>query len=105
MLRAMRAGSWPHPTRRPPAFWLHLSNRLERRPQFAHECVRLFPGGEMAALRQAVVVDELGKRLLGPAPGRRVDLVGKGADGHRDGDVLRCEEWELVLPEEPCGRH
>ncbi len=54
--------------------------------------------GEVAALVDFVEVDEVGVRLLGPAPRRLILLAGK--DGHRngDGDALGVEEATLVLP-------
>src|SRR6202011_1962810 len=48
-----------------------------------------------------VVVDEVvGISALCPAPRGLVELVGKDADGERDGDVLGVEEVRLVLPVE-----
>ena len=64
------------------------------------EELRLLPGREVTALVELVVVDELGIRLLRPAPRGLIELVGKGAHGDRDGDALRREEGELALPVE-----
>jgi hypothetical protein len=59
----------------------------------------LFPGGEVAASVEPVVIEEvIGIRLLRPAVGGLIELVGKHADGERDGDVLGVEEVGLVLP-------
>src|SRR5713226_10408306 len=43
-------------------------------------------------------MDELGVRPLRPTPRGGVDLIWKGADGNRDGDVLRGEKGKLVFP-------
>jgi hypothetical protein len=64
----------------------------------------LFPGGEVAAAVEPVVVDEVGRvGALGPAPGGLVQLVGEHADGDRDGDGLGVEEPGGVLPVQPGG--
>ena len=67
---------------------LHCSGRLAQRRKparsFGSQQRRLLPGGEVAAAVELVVVDELGKRPLGPAARRLIELVGKDADGHRD---------------------
>ena len=52
--------------------------------EFLAEQRRLFPGGEMAALVEPVIVDELWIRLLRPAPRGGVDLLGKGAHRGRE---------------------
>src|SRR6266446_3563269 len=43
-------------------------------------------------------MDEFGVRPLCPTPRNGIDLVGKDADGNRDGDVLRGEKGKLVFP-------
>ena len=43
-------------------------------------------------------MDQVGIGLLGPAPRRRIDLVGKDADGDREGDALGGEEGQLAFP-------
>ena len=58
----------------------------------------------MATLVDLVEVDEVGIRLLSPAPRRLVELSGKDADGCRNGDTLDVEEAELVLPVETSRR-
>src|SRR5215831_20483421 len=85
--------------RRAPPIVVWLAQRLERRPHLGGEEVGLFPGGEVAAPVELVVVDEVvGIRTLGPAPRRLVELVGEDADGKRDRDGLGVEEGRLVLP-------
>ena len=80
------------------------AQRVEARAKLVREGLRLLPGGEMAALGQPVVVDQLGIGLLGPALRRGVDLVRKGADRRRQRDALGREEGELALPVEPRRR-
>src|SRR6266568_3124096 len=76
------------------------AQRLERRPHLGGEQVGLFPGGEVAASVEPVVVDEVvGVCALGPAARGLVELVGEDADGKRDRDGLGVEEVRLVLPE------
>ena len=59
----------------------------------------------MAALVQLVVVNEVVIRPLGPASRRLVALVGKDADGGRDGDVDGAESGDLVLPVQTSRRN
>src|SRR5215469_10330570 len=96
------AGAWRVRSargRRAPTIGVWLAQRLERRPHLGGEELGLFPGGEVAAPVELVVVDEvLGIRALRPAPRRLVELVGKDADGKRDRDRLSVEEGCLVLP-------
>src|SRR5258708_24442956 len=81
----------------PAGVW--LAQRPERRPHFGGEQVWLFPGGEVAASVERVVVDEVvGIRALGPAAGDLIELVGEDADGKRNRDGLGVEEVRLVLP-------
>jgi hypothetical protein len=47
----------------------HLAERPEARADLFTEQVGLFPGGEVSALLDLVVVDEVGVRLLRPTPG------------------------------------
>src|SRR5688572_988458 len=58
----------------------------------------------MAALGDFVEVDELGIRLLRPAPRRLVQLVREDAHGHRDVDALGRHVTERVLPVEATRR-
>jgi hypothetical protein len=66
--------------------------------------LRLFPGREVAASVELVEMDEVvGIRALCPGPRCLVQLVGKDADGKRNGDVLGLEEARLALPVETSG--
>jgi hypothetical protein len=53
--------------------------------------LRLFPGHEVAALVELVVIDELVIGPLGPTPRGLILLAGEDADGRRDGDILGVE--------------
>src|SRR5436190_13172107 len=64
-----------------------LPKRAEPRAQLGGVQLRLLPGGEVPAAVDLVEVDEVGVRLLRPASGSPVELVGEDAHGHRDGDV------------------
>ena len=68
------------------------------RAELLGEELRLFPGGEVAALVDFVEVDEVGVGLLRPAARRLILLAGKDGRGNRDGHALRVEEATLVLP-------
>src|SRR5207245_5053853 len=84
-----------------PPISLESAQRLERGTHFLAEYPRLFPGSEVAASVELVVMDEVvGIRALCPAPRCLIQLVGKNADGKRNGDVLGVEEVRLVLPVE-----
>src|SRR5260221_3790396 len=74
------------------------AQRLERGPEFLGEGLRLLPGRKVPAFVEPVVMNEFGKRFLCPTPRGCIELIGKGAHGNRDGDVLRGEKGELVLP-------
>ena len=79
-------------------FW--LAQCPERRADFFGEELRLFPGGEVAALVDLVVVDEVGVGPFGPAPRRLILLAGEDADRHRDGHALDVEEATPEFPVE-----
>src|SRR4051812_35376958 len=81
---------WPRPPR--------LSQRPEGRPHLLGEDLGLLPGGEVAAPRDPVVVDQVGIGLLRPALRRRIELVGE--DGHADRELhaLDVEERQMALP-------
>src|SRR5258706_6750966 len=87
-----------------PPFWLALDSpskspqRLERGAKLGHEDLRLFPGREVSAFLDLVVVDELGIRPLRPAPRSLIELIRKGSHRDGDGDVFRSEEGELAFP-------
>ena len=76
----------------------------ERGSELGREELRLLPGREVPAVGQAVVVEELGVGSFRPALWGRVDLVGKGAHGHRYGDALRGEKGQLAFPVQPSRR-
>src|SRR5436190_9823686 len=73
-----------------------LPKRAEPRAQFGGVQLRLLPGGEVPASVDLVEVDEVGVRLLRPAPRGLVDLVREDAHGDRDGDVLDRDVGALV---------
>src|SRR4051795_13782634 len=73
-----------------------LAERAEPVAQLGGVQLRLLPGGEVPAAVDLVEVDEVGVRLLRPAPRGLVDLVGEDAHGDRDGDVLDGEVGALV---------
>ena len=74
-----------------------VSELAEPGPDLGDEQLRLLPGGEVPALVELVVVDELGIGRSAQLPRHCVELVGEDAHGHRDRDALRVEEAELVL--------
>ena len=56
---------------------LRRAQRSERNAHLVAEDFRLFPGGEVAAFVELVVMNEFGERPLGPAARRLIDLSGK----------------------------
>src|SRR6266481_8692807 len=56
---------------------IRSAQRFEPRAKFGHEDLRLFPRREVSAFVDLVVVDELGIRLLRPAPRGLIELVRK----------------------------
>src|SRR4051812_35843844 len=79
-----------------------VAQRSETRAQLLGEERRLFPGREVPAFVELVVVNEFGIRALCPTLGCRTDLVWKDAHGDRDGDAFDAQVRELVLPVEAC---
>src|SRR5215471_5444944 len=77
-----------------------LSQGLEGRAELRDEDLRLLPRGEVTALCDLVVVDELRVGLLRPALRRLVELVRISRHGDGDRDALRGEERQLALPVE-----
>src|SRR5215472_2458072 len=77
----------------------------EARANLLREDLGLFPRGEVATLVDLVVVDELGIRLLRPAPRERIELVRENAHGNRDSYSPDAEEPFLVLPVEAARRN
>src|SRR5215212_2036907 len=74
-----------------------LAKRREAVANLFREQLRLFPGREVAALVELVVVDEVGICLLGPTPRHLIEIVRKDAHGYGHGDALRVEEAKRVL--------
>src|SRR5262245_21993598 len=68
-----------------------LAQRSKRRADLLREELRLFPRGEVTALVELVVIDELGIGALGPAPRRLIEFVGKDAHGNREGHAFDGE--------------
>src|ERR1700726_220944 len=65
----------------------------------------LFPGREVTALAELVIVDQLGIGALGPAPRSRIEFVREDAHGDRDGDAFRIEvPFAPILPIETSAR-
>src|ERR1700722_2476086 len=81
-----------------------LAQRPERCPELLTEEFRLFPRGEVAALRESVVVNQFGIGFLGPGPRGLIDLVWKGAHRNRDLNTSRIEKATLVFPIETSRR-
>src|SRR5215212_10161492 len=78
----------------------------ETRAQFFREDLRLLPGGEMTTLCDAVEGNEIGIRLLGPAPRCRIEFVREDAHGNRDGDTFDVEiPIAEILPVETGARN
>src|SRR5918994_477084 len=76
------------------------TQRPERGADLLTEELRLLPGGEVAALVDLVVIDEVGICLLCPTPRRLILLARKDAHSHRNGDALGVEKATLVFPVE-----
>ena len=76
---------------------MNLAKLTERRPQFLHQRVRLLEGGEVTALREPVVVDELGIGSFRPTARSLVEFVREGADGNRGPNADRLEEVNIVF--------
>src|SRR5262245_37275447 len=76
----------------------HLAQRAESCADLFGERLRLLPGREVPALRQPVVVNQVGIGFLGPAPRRRIELVGKDTDASRERDALGGKEGQLAFP-------
>ena len=66
----------------------YLRNDLKPARTSSEKKLRLFPCGEMTALRQRVVVNELRIRLFRPAPETRIEFVREDAHGNRDLDAF-----------------
>ena len=75
-----------------------LTHRRERRTDLPREEPRLFPGREVPALVERVVVDQLRVGTLGPAARCLILLAGEHADRHGHRNPLGVEEAALVFP-------
>ena len=74
------------------------TQRPEGVAQLLGEDLRLLPGGEVPALLDPVVVNELRIRLLRPALRSRIELVREDGDTNRDLDALDVEEGQMAAP-------
>src|SRR5262245_32818891 len=86
--------------------WLcshRLAQRPERGTQLGTEELRLFPGGEVSAFVDLVVVDEFGIGAFRPAPRRFVLFAREDGYGDRNLDALGVEKSTLVFPIEARG--
>jgi hypothetical protein len=74
-----------------------MTKRVEGGAKFLAEQFRLFPGREVTAFVELVVVDQIGISPLRPTPWSLVQLVREDAHGNRDGDAFDSEERNLAL--------
>src|SRR5687768_9427670 len=74
-------------SRQPPRI-VTSPQRLESGAYFFRVELRLFPGGEVPALGQLVVMHELRVGLFAPALRRLEEFVGEGADRYGNLDAL-----------------
>src|SRR5215471_8543030 len=77
-----------------------IAQRFEACANLFTEELRLLKRGEVPALREPVVVDQLRIRTFGPAPRSRIEFIRKNAHRNRDGDALGAEIAALA-PEFP----
>src|SRR5688572_30375317 len=77
---------------------LRPPERSEGCAELRRKHVGLLQRGEVSAVRELVVMNQLRIRALRPGPGGLVELVRESADRDRDGDVFRCKERELAFP-------
>src|SRR5215211_1298663 len=75
-----------------------LTQRPERRSHFRAKNERLFPGSEVSALLELVVMNELWKRPLCPRSRSRIDFVWEHAHRHWNRNILHIEKRQLVFP-------
>ena len=80
------------------------SQRSEGSSDLLTKKFRLFPGREVTALRESVVVDQFGIGFLCPGLRSCIDLIGKNAHGSRDRDTFRSEQAKLAFPIETSRR-
>src|SRR3954465_15835946 len=80
---------------------LRVPEGSERRAEFVRKKRRLFPRREGPAFVEPVVVDELGIRLLRPAPWRLIELLWKCTDRSRDRNAFRGKKRQLAFPIQP----
>lgn len=79
-----------------------FAKRLETGTKLFCQKFRLFPRGEVTTFLDFAVVGEVGVGTLSPASRRLIEFIREHAYGDRNGDALRSEKWELVLPIEAC---
>src|SRR5687768_11763870 len=75
-----------------------LPQRFERRAYLYREELWLFPGGEVTAFVELVVIDELGVGPLRPASRGLILFAREYAHGNGNGDALGVEKATLVFP-------
>src|SRR5262249_27456357 len=82
-----------------------LAQRTESGAELFGKQLRLLPTGEVPALVDLVVTDEVRICPLDPALRRQICLARKDAHGDRDGDASGIPKATLVLPIEPRRRN
>src|ERR1700730_15654491 len=80
------------------------SQRSEGSSDLLTKKFRFFPGREVTALWESVVVDQFGIGFLCPGLRGCIDLIGKNAHGSRDRDTFRSEQAKLAFPIETSRR-
>src|ERR1700722_55441 len=74
-----------------------MTKRFEGGAKFLTEEFRLFPGREVAAFVELVVMDQVGIGPLCPTPRSLVELVWEDTYGRRNGDAFDSKEGNLVF--------
>src|SRR5258707_11288925 len=80
------------------------SQRSEGSKDLFTKKFRLFPGREVPALWESVVVDQFGIGFLCPGLRGCIDLIGKHTHGSRDRHTFRSEQAKLAFPIETSRR-
>ena len=73
------------------------AKRFEASTKFSGEELGLFPGRNVPALVELVVIDKFGIRALCPTLRGLIELIRKDAHGCRDGYAFDTEKRNLVL--------